>query len=186
MHLHSIIIAGLLLAPISAFAQEATPGVPPAAAAPSLSPMVPMPRDEAGVNGYRIVAIAAGALVGVVAANFLTGGMITPILAFGTGTAMEPVVMVAGPMAAEAAMAEAAMEAAAAPAAVAAVPPAAPAAAVAVEPVVVEAAGVPEMMANAAVPVVATVGYAYRAGQAAAVAAGAIVGGYVGNWFYGK
>jgi len=41
-------------------------------------------------------------------------------------------------------------------------------------------------VANAAAPVVQTVSYAYRAGQAATLAAGAIVGGYVGNWVYGK
>src|SRR3954451_394999 len=99
MRLHSVIVAGLLLAPMSAFAQEA-PGGPPVASPPSLSPMVPMPREAAGVSGYRVIAIAAGTVVGLVAANFLTGGMITPVLAWGTGTAMEPAMaaaMGAGP-----------------------------------------------------------------------------------------
>jgi uncharacterized protein YcfJ len=35
-------------------------------------------------------------------------------------------------------------------------------------------------------PVVQTVSYGYAAGQAAVLAAGAIVGGYLGNWVYGK
>ena len=89
MRLHSIIMAGMLLVPVAAFAQEATPAQPPGVAAPpSLSPVVPMPRQEAGVSGYRVLAIAAGAVVGVIAANFLSGGMITPILAVGTGSGL--------------------------------------------------------------------------------------------------
>lgn len=209
----------MLLAPVTAFAQEATPGAagsPPAAAQPSLSPMVPMPREEAGVSGYRVIAIAAGTVVGLVAANYLTGGMITPIMAWGTGTAMEPAMAaammpaagaaavdaaavgaapaaaaMAAPAAAPAAAAAAApAAAAAAPAAAAAVEPAAvaaaPAAAPAAAAVVDVAAAAPAAIANAAAPVVQTVGWGYRVGQAAVLAAGAVVGGYVGNWVYGK
>jgi hypothetical protein len=68
MRLHSILVAGLLLAPVAAFAQDATPVQPGGAAAssPSLSPVVPMPREEAGVSGYRVLAITAGAIVGVI------------------------------------------------------------------------------------------------------------------------
>jgi hypothetical protein len=50
----------------------------------SLSQMAPRPWHDAGVDSLRVVAIAAGTVVGVVAANYLTGGMITPLLAFGT------------------------------------------------------------------------------------------------------
>jgi hypothetical protein len=135
MRLHSVIVAGLLLAPVTAFAQEATPAPaapPPAVSQPSLSPMVPMPREEAGISGYRVIAIAAGTVVGLVAANYLTGGMITPILAWGTGTAIEPAmamgaVRAGGVMAVDAAAVGAAPAAVAAPeVAVAAAPAMAP------------------------------------------------------------
>jgi hypothetical protein len=42
------------------------------------------------------------------------------------------------------------------------------------------------MVASAAAPVVAGVSYGYATAQAAVLAAGAIVGGAVGNWLYNK
>jgi hypothetical protein len=83
----SIAIASVLLFPIMAAAQEATP---PAVAVTPPPPtlVIPMPREpETGVNGFRILAISAGAVVGVVAANFISGGMITPML-MGAGVGM--------------------------------------------------------------------------------------------------
>lgn len=49
----------------------------------TLAETVPMPRVAAEVDGYRIMAIAAGTAGGLVAANVLTGGLITPVLAGG-------------------------------------------------------------------------------------------------------
>ncbi len=85
------------------------------AAARTMAESVPMPRIVAEVDGYRIMAIAAGTAGGLVAANVLTGGLITPILA-------------GGPM--------------------------------------------------------ITGSYAMAATQTAAMAAGALVGAYIGNWVY--
>src|SRR5260221_13690337 len=59
---------GVTLLPAAAFAQDAA--APVADAAP-------------GVSGYRIAVIAAGTVAGVIAANALTGGLITPILLYG-------------------------------------------------------------------------------------------------------
>src|SRR5690625_2491739 len=57
--------------------------VPAAAQAETLQP-VPVPAEEVRVDGYRVLAIAAGAVGGVVAANAATGGLITPWLTAGT------------------------------------------------------------------------------------------------------
>src|SRR5262245_30387135 len=54
---------------------------------PSLSQAAPQPWHDAGAGGYRVAVIAAGAAVGVIAANFLTGGLITPLLTLGGGPA---------------------------------------------------------------------------------------------------
>ena len=77
-------IASLLLWMQGAGAAER---LPPAAApeSPSLPQLTPLPRIDAGPNNYQIAAIAAGVVVGVIAANFVTRGMLTPILAIGTG-----------------------------------------------------------------------------------------------------
>jgi hypothetical protein len=137
-----------------------------------------MPRQEAGVSGYRVLAISAGTVVGLIAANYLTAGMITPILAAGTEVGMP------GMAAAAAAPVEAAGAAAAAPAAeaVAAVG-AAPAAAAAAPAAAVEAAAAP---AAAAPGMMEQVGWGLHAARAATLVAGAAIGGYVGNWIYGK
>jgi hypothetical protein len=77
-------ICSVLVAPHGAVAQ----GWLPPAAAPELSSpaqLVPMPPPEADVSRYRVLAIAGGAVIGVIAANVITGGIITPILAVGTG-----------------------------------------------------------------------------------------------------
>jgi hypothetical protein len=101
----------------------------PAAAADNaadLAQTVPMPREPSiDVTHGRVAAIAIGAAVGVVAANVVTGGLITPVLSAGM---------------------------AAAPAVAAAQ---------------------------------AGVAYMSVAAQAVVTAAGALVGGYVGNWWYG-
>ena len=90
MRLRSIIVAGLMLAPVSAFAQEATPAAPPAASA---APVTAAPAtDGAGPSDYRVLAIAAGAVVGVAVVEFLSGGTLTPVLVAGAPEvmAMEP------------------------------------------------------------------------------------------------
>ena len=134
MRLHSIVIASLLFAsPMTALAQEATP-TPAAPSGPAANPnglqspgsppslaIVPTPREEPGVSGYRVLAITAGTVVGLIVANYLTGGTITPILAAGTGTAMDPVAMAAAMAPAAAATPAAAAPAAAAPGLVATV-----------------------------------------------------------------
>jgi hypothetical protein len=139
MRLHSIIIAGLVLAPGTALAAEATPASPPVAAAPQS----PAPQPEAPPNGYRSLAIAAGVVVGVVVVEYLTAGAATPMVAAAVPVAADPV--------------------------------AAAAAAPAVEPV-----------AAAATPVAATVRNGFTLAEGLTIAAGAVVGGYVGGWLYNK
>ena len=109
MRLHSMIVAALVLTPGTAFALDPAPAAPSAAAAP---------QPEAGPNGYRALAIAAGAVVGVVVVEYLTGGAITPMLGM------------AGPA--------------------------------------------------------ATFRTGYMVAEGLAIAAGAVVGGYIGAWWYGK
>jgi hypothetical protein len=84
----SLIVASLVLLPGAALAQDATAPTPPAPVieAPSLSETVPLPRQASEEDGYRVVAISAGAVAGVVVANVLTGGLITPVL-LGSGGA---------------------------------------------------------------------------------------------------
>jgi hypothetical protein len=152
MRLHSMIVAALVLTPGTAFALDPAPAAPSAAAAPQS----PAPQPEAGPNGYRALAIAAGAVVGVVVVEYLTGGAITPMLGM------------AGPMAAPAAAAE----------------PVAAGAAAMVEPVAAGAAApaVEPAMAGPA----ATFRTGYMVAEGLAIAAGAVVGGYIGAWWYGK
>jgi len=60
-----ILVLGFLLAlPTMAMAQDAAP-----------------PADA----GYRVVAISAGAVAGVIVANALTGGLATPVVTIGAG-----------------------------------------------------------------------------------------------------
>ena len=100
---------------------------------------MPTPRVEGTVDGYRVAAIAAGAVVGVIVANVVTGGMITPVLLAGAGET--------GVVAAMPAVAEGSVLAA------------------------------PEAVTGAY--------YTAMAAQTAVTAAGALIGGYVGNWVYG-
>lgn len=84
----SLIVASLVILPGAALAQDATAPTPPAPVieAPSLSETVPLPRQASEEDGYRVVAISAGAVAGVVVTNVLTGGLITPVL-LGSGGA---------------------------------------------------------------------------------------------------
>lgn len=68
---HLVIVASLLLVPGAAIAQTAEPQT--------------VSRDGSELSGHRMLAIAVGAVVGVIVANGLTGGMATPILLAGTG-----------------------------------------------------------------------------------------------------
>jgi len=115
---HFIVVATLLLVPVAASAQDAPYG----------SQSAPTPRLETGVDGYRVAAIAAGAVAGVVVANAVTGGIITPVLMAGSG-------MPVGAM---------------------------------------------------AQPALAATTYTFMAVQAGVLGAGAVVGGYVGNWVYAQ
>jgi hypothetical protein len=54
---------------------------------------VPVPSEEVDVNGYRILAIGAGAVGGVIVANLATAGMITPWITAGAATGGMPAVM---------------------------------------------------------------------------------------------
>ena len=128
-----LLIGAVLVLPMNAMAQTAQ-------TAPSLAEGVPTPRVEGTIDGYRVAAIAAGAVVGVIVANVVTGGMITPVLLAGAGEA--------GVVAAMPAVAEGSVFAAA-----------------------------PEAVTGGY--------YAAMAAQTAVTAAGALIGGYVGNWVYG-
>ncbi|MFO1057386.1 MAG: hypothetical protein U1E53_10520 [Dongiaceae bacterium] len=63
----------LVMAPLAARADTA--------AAPA------MPTED-GAGSYRVVAIAAGAVAGVIVANAVTGGLATPVLVMGAGDAV--------------------------------------------------------------------------------------------------
>lgn len=97
--------------------------VVPAAAQAQTAQSVPVPAEEVRVDGYRVLAIGAGAIGGVIVANAATGGLITPWLTAG--------------MASGGAM-----------------------------------AGSNVIVVNAA--------------RTAVTAAGAIAGGFIGNWLYGE
>ena len=93
--------------------------MPAAAFAQSAAPVDPAPAE--GMSGYRVALIAAGTVGGVIAANWLTGGLITPILTYGApeagGAAMGAVeagLLVDAAAAADAAAVAAAADAAAA------------------------------------------------------------------------
>ena len=43
--------------------------------------------DDDGYHGYRVAAIAAGAVVGAIVASVVTGGTITPVLLTGAAEA---------------------------------------------------------------------------------------------------
>jgi hypothetical protein len=74
---HLVVVASLLLVPGATL-------VPGAAVAQTAAPTT-VAQEGAGLEGHRMLAIAVGAVVGVIVANGLTGGMITPVLLAGTG-----------------------------------------------------------------------------------------------------
>src|SRR6476619_298664 len=80
-------IVGICFGQIAALAQDARPAdAPPSTLSAEISATL------ANLDGYRVAAIAAGGVVGVIAADTLTGGMISPLLAIGPGsTATAPV-----------------------------------------------------------------------------------------------
>jgi hypothetical protein len=84
-----LIVTSIVLFPAVAAAQDATAPAPPAIVPdkPTLSESVPLPRSETGLDGYQVAAISIGALAGVVVANVVTGGLITPVLMSGAGGA---------------------------------------------------------------------------------------------------
>jgi len=71
-----------------AYAQQPAAVVP--TPAPSLSSTVPSPTPVSETSFYHVAAIATGAVAGVIVANALTAGMITPVLLAGSngGAAM--------------------------------------------------------------------------------------------------
>jgi len=107
-----ILLFGLIAFPLAASAQDttvvtkppasgtatvdATPAVPAVPNAHSLSDVVPKPRLQAEVDTYRVAAIAVGAVAGVVVANAVTGGLITPILMYGSGNGAGAAVLASG------------------------------------------------------------------------------------------
>src|SRR5262245_49718823 len=72
-----LLIGTVLVLPMNAMAQTA----------PSLAESVPTPGVEANIDGYRVAAISVGAVAGVLVANAVTGGMVTPVLLWGAGDA---------------------------------------------------------------------------------------------------
>lgn len=68
-----ILVLALLMAPLAARAQTDTP------AAGTMDP---------STGTYRVVAVAVGAVAGVIVANAVTGGMATPVMMIGAGDAM--------------------------------------------------------------------------------------------------
>jgi hypothetical protein len=71
-----------------AYAQQPAAVAPaPTVTTPSQSSTVPAPAIEGETSFYRVAAIAAGAVGGVIVANALTAGMITPVLLTGSGGA---------------------------------------------------------------------------------------------------
>jgi uncharacterized membrane protein YfcA len=80
-----LLIGTVLILPMNAMAQTAAQT---AQTVQSLAEGVPTPRLETTTtDSYRVAAIAAGAVVGVIVANYLTGGLITPVLLWGAGDA---------------------------------------------------------------------------------------------------
>jgi hypothetical protein len=193
---HIAIVASLLLYPVAAAAAQD----------------VPAPRQEAEVSGYRVLAIAAGAIAGVIVANIVTSGMFTPMLMAATsgspemaGIFVEPAIVGGAGGAGSAAPAAAAVE----PAFVAGAGGVSTAAAIgepavaagasadpAIEPVLAAglpgaesgagAAATPGVTPDATHHMATVVAYGHHIVQGIDRAAGAVVGGYVGNVLYGK
>lgn len=85
MHRRAIIAAGLLFVAASALAQDATPG------SPAVTPSASAAQAASDRSGYRLIAIAAGAVVGVAVVEFLSAGTFTPVLMVGgPAMAVEP------------------------------------------------------------------------------------------------
>jgi hypothetical protein len=125
---------------------------------------LPIPREpRAGISGYQVAAISLGAVAGVALANYLTGGMLTPMMTLGYAGAEGGAMMAAGGEGAGLG-ASAYMEAHAAPGAVMAA----------------------ENMGGAAVLVADGAGWLWTTSQVGLTAVSAYVGGSVGNWLYGE
>jgi hypothetical protein len=69
---HLVIVTSLLLVPAAAYAQA--PDVP------TVSQIVQAPADAAGTNNNYVFVVAAGAVLGVVVASTLSGGIVVPVI----------------------------------------------------------------------------------------------------------
>jgi hypothetical protein len=69
---HLVVVASLLLVPGAAIAQSSQP--------PTLSEAIQAPGDALARGDYYVLAIAAGAVVGVAVASSLSGGIVMPIV----------------------------------------------------------------------------------------------------------
>lgn len=78
-----ILACAVVMLPVAAQAQQPTSKPPAVDSTAGVAAEVPLPRTESGYDDYRLMAIAAGTVGGVVAANALTGGLITPVLTAG-------------------------------------------------------------------------------------------------------
>jgi hypothetical protein len=176
MQYAAVAISSVLLLSGGALAQDGPPrGVAPQP--PSLSESAPIPRFETRVSPSQFVTIAAGAVAGVVAANFMTGGMLSPILLYGSGTAL-PSAAAASPGFIVAMVAIEAAWAAVDLLIIAAAPTAAASVAGPVHEALSDGYTTPETLLGA-------VGESIDAAETAAVDIGTYVRTAVGDWWYG-
>lgn len=143
--------------------------VPGMAAAQSIegADTLPVPREmTGGISGYRVAAISLGAVAGVALANYLTGGMLTPLMTLGYAGG-EAAAAGAGAMEGGAMLGAGGMSAAGGQAAYGAAMPMAAAA------------------EGTAVAVMNGASWMWTASQVGLTAASAYVGGTVGSWVPG-
>ncbi len=136
-----------------------------------------MPHLETRVSRRQVVAIAAGAVAGVVAVNFMTGGMISPILLYGSGAA--PASASVSPGAVATMIAVQVIGTAFDVLIVAAAPTAAASVAGPVHAALRDGYATPEVLLLA-------VGESLRAAKTAATEVGAYIRTTVGEWWYGE
>lgn len=80
----AVALASILLFPVGSIAQDGSPAIVEAPQLPPVEQADPKLCEERAVTDSCVIALSVGAVIGVIALNSITGGMLTPILLFGS------------------------------------------------------------------------------------------------------
>ena len=84
----AFVIACIFILPAGSIAHEMPPALVAAQSSSAAEPADPELCEEDEITDLCVAAISAGAVVGVIAVNAISGGVLTPILLYGRGASL--------------------------------------------------------------------------------------------------